>query len=808
MNKNLHTFLIKGLSLIFCIGSLLSASVSSAQVTTLFTDYYNRVALTPGGTPSAVYVSTLGVGGTGSIVTAATATAPATINDINGENDYRLKLNGGASTGTEILMSSMSGIVGYNAILNQNTQPITWSFNIRHNRNQTTMSGFAPGKYGVAAVLACDKANPTDLAAKGYALVMGNVAGVPGSTYDLVSFTGGILDIGSVATGYTATTTPIITGIPALTGIRDVLSVKITYTASNNSWSMLQKWDTSPATGTVALYNDPAFAATVCGAGDTVDSAGFVGNSLPNFGFLLNHGGTATTTVSLTVDHYKVVKGTPTATSFYLAANSDCTNRLNWGTNTDGSGSNPPNFTSDNQTFKIYNSGAFLSTDWLVSGSASSVVLGDGAAANALTFPATASFVGVLNVSANTNLTVSSLTSNFIVNSIDTNSTVTFDGADTQDVPAAAYGNLNIFTQGTVGAKAAGVISVGGTFTIAAGSIMNMDSSKLSSVNIVTGSGTLKTKNPNSTALPSGIDWPFDIYYNYTSANSTQSIAGGNYINLNTTGAATGSPRIFNSDLSVSGSFVTGLGVMTAANRITFNGAGAQTLESNFPPATALIIANTSTAGLSLSAAEIVPDATNLELAGNLNADFNENFGTLSLLDNSILTLGATDHSVAFTNSSAINPGPADFWIAGKTLTVKGWTGTPGSSGTNGKLFVGLNDTTGLTATQLSQITFEGYSGAMILASGEVVPVSMMGVSNPTFENFTYYPNPVSNTLMLANSIAISEVAVYNFIGQKVLMASPNALVSSIDMSGLANSIYVVEVVCEGNKQTFKVVKE
>jgi hypothetical protein len=61
---------------------------------------------------------------------------------------------------------------------------------------------------------------------------------------------------------------------------------------------------------------------------------------------------------------------------------------------------------------------------------------------------------------------------------------------------------------------------------------------------------------------------------------------------------------------------------------------------------------------------------------------------------------------------------------------------------------------------------------------------------------------------MLANSIAISEVAVYNFIGQKVLMASPNDLVSSIDMSGLANSIYVVEVVCEGNKQTFKVVKE
>ena len=808
MNKNLQSFLINGLSLFFCIGSLLSVNVANAQLTTLFTDYFNRAAISPGGTPSTTYVSTIGVGGTGSIATAATATAPATINDFNGENDYRLKLNGASSTSTDFLMSSMLGIAGYNAILNQNTQPITWSFNIRHNRNQSSMSGFAPGKYGVAAIIACDKANPTDLAAKGYALVMGNVAGVPGSTYDLVSFTGGILDIGSVATGYTATTTAIITGIPASTGIRDVLSVKITYNPTNNSWRMLQKWDPSPAT--VALYNDPAFASTVCGAGETADQANFVASSLPNFGFLLNHGGTAATTVSLTLDHFKVVKGTPSATSFYLAANSDCTNLLNWGTNTDGTGTPPGSFTDDYQTFKIYNSGAFIGTDWLVSGSASSVVLGDGTNANALIFPSTASYTGVLDISANTNLTVSSLTSNFTINSIDSNSTVTFDGADSQDVPAAAYGNLNILTQGTVGAKAAGVIAVNGTFNIAAGSILNMDSSKLANVNLLAGSGTLKTKNPNSTALPAGINWPFDIYYNYTSANGTQSIAGGNYTNINTTGAATGSPRVFNSDFTVSGSFTTGLGVMTAAatTRMTFNGVGAQAIPSNFPPAAALIIANTSASGVSLSADEIIPDVTNLELAGNLNADFNENFGTLSLLDNSILTLGATDHFVAFTNSSAINPGPADFWIAGKTLTVKGWTGTPGNSGTNGKLFVGVNETTGLSAIQLSQITFEGFSGAMILTSGEVVPVSFMGVSAQTFKNFKYSPNPVANKLMLSNAKEISEVSVYNFIGQKVLVTSPNALISDVDMSGLANSVYLVEVISEGNKQTFKVIKE
>ena len=788
-------------AILFFVCLFFMVNFTRAQQTTLLTDFYNRDVISPGGTPSRVYLPTLGTGGTGSIATAATATAPATINDINGENDYRLKLNGGASAGTEFLMSSMSGIPGYNVILNQNTQPITWSFNIRHNRNTSTMSGFAPSKYGVAAILACDKANPTDLAAKGYALIMGNVAGVAGSTYDLVSFTGGILDIGT--TTPLSSTTSIITGM-SLVGIRDVLSVKIIYNAANNSWSMLQKDDLAPATGTVALYNDPAFAAVVCGSGDTSDSAGFVAGALSNFGFLLNHGATAT---SLTLDHFKLAKGLVSATSFYLLPNSDCTNLLNWGLNNNGTGAHPNNFTADNQTFKINNNGASLSADWLVSGSASSVVLGSGTDANALTFPDTASFTGVINISANTTLTVSSLTSNFTINTIDLNSTVTFDGADAQDVPGAAYGNLNILTQGTSGATAAGVISVAGSFNIAAGSVLNMDSSKLASVNILSGSGTLKTKNQYSSSLPSGINWPFDIYYNYTSANTAQVVVGGNYTNLDATGALTGSPRTFNSDLSVSGSFITGLGLMTATNRITFNGSSAQVVESNFPNPTALIITNTSAAGVSLSGSEVIPDTTNLELAGNLNADFAENMGTVSLIDNSVITLGATPHAVLFTNSSAANPGPADFWTAGKTLTVKGWTGTAGASGSNGQLFVGV-DNTGLSATQLAQVTFQGFTGAAMLSTGEVVPVTALSTVNNQFKGLTYSPNPVVDKITISNSEKIAEINVYNLLGQKIISLLPNQLITSLDMTNLKSAVYIVEVISDDKRTCIKVIKQ
>jgi hypothetical protein len=567
---------------------------------------------------------------------------------------------------------------------------------------------------------------------------------------------------------------------------------------------MVQKDDPSPAVGTTAIYNDPAFATFVCGAGETTDTAGFVASSLPNFGFLLNHGATA---VSLTLDHFKVVKGLTSSTSFYLAANADCTNLASWGANMDGTGAHPSSFSADNQTFKINTSGAFLSTDWSVSGSASAVVLGDGTSATSLTIPSTVGFTGVLNISANTTLTVSSLTSNFTINTIDSNSTVTFDGVGAQNVPGATYGNLNILTQDAVGATAAGVISVLGNFNIVTGSILNMGSSKLAAVNTLTGAGALKTKNPNSTAIPAGIDWPFDIYYNYTSANGTQSIAGGSYKNLDTTGALTGSPRLFNSDFSVSGAFVTGLGLMTATNRITFNGTSSQVIQSNFPNPTALVIANASAGGVTLSGSEIIPDTTNLELAGNLTAEFAENMGTVSLIDNSVITLGATAHNLVFANSSASNPGPADFWIAGKTLTIKGWTGEAGSSGTAGKLIFGI-DNTGLTAAQLAQITFEGFSGATILATGEVVPVTALSTVNNQLNNLTYSPNPVVDKLTIVNSEKITHINVYNLVGQKVMSLLPNQLTTTLDMSNLKTSVYMVEVIADAKKTSVKVIKQ
>ncbi|WP_264521061.1 T9SS type A sorting domain-containing protein [Flavobacterium sp. N1994] len=789
MKKKIHFFLnIKPFALMLLFGLLFVSNLINAQVTTVFSDDFNRAVVSPGGTPSMTY--TLTPSATGVI-----ATTSQGVNDFAGNPDYRVKISGGTTAGTELVMGTMTGVSGYNAVLQSNSQLLTWSFNIKHNRSTTTMSGFdtTPAyQYGVGAILACDKLSPLDPAAKGYAVVMGGVG--TKNTYDLVSFQNGM--------GATANLTTIIQGI-TLVSIREVVSVNVTYNKTTNKWNMFQRDET--AATTAAPFPNPyglsAPGSGVTGIGEVTDVAGFVGVSLPYFGTIFNH---STTAVNFYFDNYKVTLGQLGTTNFYVASGSDCSDKNNWWSNPDGAtGTHPANFTTDGQIFNIFNTGTTIGSDWTVSGGGSKVVLGDGTVSNSLVVSATAFLSGTVKLNANATLRISHLTvfPTFESGGVDPSSTVIFDGVDAQSVPASVYGNLSILTQGLLGAKAAGNISVAGNLNIDANSILLMDTYKLGSINTLSGTGILKTKYAFSTALPSGITWPYSVYYNYTSTNTTQTISQGSFVNLDTTGG----PRNFPNDITISGAFVPGAGVMTALNRITFNGTGAQSLEANFPPATALIIANTSTAGVSLSASEVIPDITNLELSGNLNADYDENFGTISLLDNSILTLGATPHALVFTNSSTSNPGPADFWIAGKTLTVKGWTGTPGGSGTNGKLFVGL-DANGLTATQLSQITFEGYSGALMLSTGEVVPASL-GIKNQELVDFKYYPNPVADKITLSNSKEISEVTIFNSIGQKVYETSPNSTSLQIDLSTLNASTYFVQVVSEGKKATVKVVK-
>ncbi|MGL6094630.1 MAG: autotransporter-associated beta strand repeat-containing protein, partial [Fimbriiglobus sp.] len=123
---------------------------------------------------------------------------------------------------------------------------------------------------------------------------------------------------------------------------------------------------------------------------------------------------------------------------------------------------------------------------------------------------------------------------------------------------------------------------------------------------------------------------------------------------------------------------------------------------------------------LSLGVSGALSTKTNLVLNGGTlgltNGTVNTTVSTLDVDAASVINFNTptATTTLAFGNSSAVA------W--GGMLTVNGWNGSLTGGGMS-QLRVGT-DATGLTATQLGQITFAGFgSGAVMLASGELVPV-------------------------------------------------------------------------------------
>lgn len=127
---------------------------------------------------------------------------------------------------------------------------------------------------------------------------------------------------------------------------------------------------------------------------------------------------------------------------------------------------------------------------------------------------------------------------------------------------------------------------------------------------------------------------------------------------------------------------------------------------------------------LLLNSKNQIKDTTTLTLAGGtfstgLGVGNDEKLGALTLTSNSRIELGSGVHLLEFANSSALS----DAWTG--TLTIYGWTGDA-LGGTQGQIYFG-NNSMGLTSSQLSQISFDGFGmGAAILANGQIVPIAVI----------------------------------------------------------------------------------
>ncbi|WP_452227189.1 T9SS type A sorting domain-containing protein [Lacinutrix cladophorae] len=88
-------------------------------------------------------------------------------------------------------------------------------------------------------------------------------------------------------------------------------------------------------------------------------------------------------------------------------------------------------------------------------------------------------------------------------------------------------------------------------------------------------------------------------------------------------------------------------------------------------------------------------------------------------------------------------------------------------------------------------------------------PDSSLSVAdNNSFEAFKYYPNPVRNTLTVEAKNTISNISIYNIVGQQVHSMAPNSLKSSVSMNELNNGVYFVTVTINSVQKTFKIIKK
>jgi len=101
------------------------------------------------------------------------------------------------------------------------------------------------------------------------------------------------------------------------------------------------------------------------------------------------------------------------------------------------------------------------------------------------------------------------------------------------------------------------------------------------------------------------------------------------------------------------------------------------------------------------------------------------------------------------------------------------------------------------------------YNGSYGVTVDFTVNVIEQDLSVGGFDNasFNYYPNPVTDVLTVSYSNTISEVVVYNLLGQQMLTAKPNATQTQVDLSGLTAGTYMVKVTSDEVTKTVKVVK-
>ena len=371
--------------------------------------------------------------------------------------------------------------------------------------------------------------------------------------------------------------------------------------------------------GNSYTLNGITYTATVVTSGTSFSTVSTLAGGTSYYFFVYSYsaGGCTNGPVYLTGTPPAVASFATLINTYYSGATGSLDQTGSWWSNSNGTGSNPPNFTTAGVTFNIINNpNPTIAANWTVSGSGSVVNVGNGASAINFTVPSGFIFSGTVNVLGNGTLTLQNSTLPTL-GTLYSNSTVNFASSNSQTVPANSYYNLVSSSTGNRTIAGSNTINIAGTFT----PFTNTWNVNTSTINF-NGTGqtvpvfsyynlSVTNASPsNTTTLAAGT---INVANNFTDANkgiystsgNTMNFTGGaitipnispayNNIIYNGTGTY-GSPASFNGGVTINGTFTVSKGYLELdgailfthnINNLVINGSGQVDLckgGSNFP---------------------------------------------------------------------------------------------------------------------------------------------------------------------------------------------------------------------------------
>ncbi len=105
-------------------------------------------------------------------------------------------------------------------------------------------------------------------------------------------------------------------------------------------------------------------------------------------------------------------------------------------------------------------------------------------------------------------------------------------------------------------------------------------------------------------------------------------------------------------------------------------------------------------------------------------------------------------------------------------------------------------------------ITAQYANDESIQSNSEIVVWSTNSTNDFKTYNFSYYPNPVEQTLLLKADKNIISVEVYSMLGQELITITPDNSSINVDFSELITGTYFVKVKIDNNIKTFRIIKK